>query len=52
MIQGMDQGEMLFGAAAADKVREARDVLVSEQHAKLWAYRNLENHRKVCCSML
>ena len=41
-----DGDGMLYGARAEAALREARELVVQEQEAKLWAYRNLESHRQ------
>jgi hypothetical protein len=41
-----EESDMICWAAMADKIQKARDALLQEQEAKLWAFHNLENHRK------
>jgi hypothetical protein len=44
--QAIQGKELLFGEAAEARIREARDAVMREQRAKLWAYRQLDSHRK------
>ena len=46
--QAAEASELLFGEAAEARIREAREALALEQEAKLWAYRQLDSHRKEC----
>ena len=46
--QAAEASELLFGEAAEARIREAREALALEQEAKLWAYRQLDSHRREC----